>query len=800
MGPRRVSIKTKLAAALAVPLIALSVVAGLEVARSLQEAEEVRKQTDLATASIGPSGLINALQHERNYSSLWLLGAHELVDLPVDSIEEARANTDAARQAFALEVADKGEDVARIYSPALAELDRLATLRGNIDSYDGPRVVTEFNQVAEDSFLGFSELVTSLADRNSQLVTEIEDHELRRGVQLIDMSSREIDHIARFVRLGLLGAVTGDRRVADPPEIAEASMAVTASLDNHYAILDLARDRYAAAGDELEIESAATGIIEMGPQIIETGVVDVPAMLEGISLEDDESYYGFVSDVSGIVQARADDLNAAAAARSRWYIATALLVVAAAVVAILAVSRSIVRPLKELTRQSIAMAEDHLPNAVRKVLDAPVGEDVEVPDLAPVTVSSRDEVADVADTLNRVQTAALDLAVDQAMLRRNVADAFVNLARRNQNLIARQLDFITELERNETRTTTLENLFRLDHHATRMRRNAESLLVLAGVEGSRKWGGPVNLTDVVRAAVGEVEDFKRVVITTMDGATVVGSVASDLAHLLAELIENALQFSPPERTVEINGRSRGGGYLLLVVDDGMGMTREELAAANERLEFGAPQTIAPSRYLGHHVAGNLARRHGIRVTLHPTPCSGVTAAVAVPPSLVAGEMPVPVAGYRPPVLEAPAPGELAAPAGPPTPAPLPPLPSLPSLAALPSQPVPVAEPVRPEPITAPVTMVDLASRVVAPRVVRTDPDAPPLTRRVPGAQPPVTAVHGLHSDGGNGDGDGDGSNGNGDHADGPPPPGSADDVYRLLTDYTDGIRRGRDEASPVSSR
>ena len=535
----------------------------------------------------------------------------------------------------------------------------------------------------------------------------------------------------------------------------------------------------------------------MGPQIIETGVVDVPAMLEGISLEDDESYYGFVSDVSGIVRARADDLNAAAAARSRWYIATALLVVAAAVVAILAVSRSIVRPLKELTRQSIAMAEDHLPNAVRKVLDAPVGEDVEVPDLAPVTVSSRDEVADVADTLNRVQTAALDLAVDQAMLRRNVADAFVNLARRNQNLIARQLDFITELERNETRTTTLENLFRLDHHATRMRRNAESLLVLAGVEGSRKWGGPVNLTDVVRAAVGEVEDFKRVVITTMDGAAVVGSVASDLAHLLAELIENALQFSPPERTVEINGRSRGGGYLLLVVDDGMGMTREELAAANERLEFGAPQTIAPSRYLGHHVAGNLARRHGIRVTLHPTPCSGVTAAVAVPPSLVAGEMPVPVAGYRPPVLEAPAPGELAGPAGPPTPAPLPPLPSLPSLAALPSQPVPVAGPVRPEPIAAPVTMVDLASRVVAPRVVRTDPDAPPLTRRVPGAQPPVTAVHGLHGDGGNGDGDG--SNGNGDHADAPPP-GSADDVYRLLTDYTDGIRRGRDEASPVSSR
>jgi signal transduction histidine kinase len=799
MGPRRVSIKTKLAAALAVPLMALSVVAGLEVMRSLEAADEVRKQTDLATASIGPSGLINALQHERNYSALWLLGADVFVDLPVDSLAEARAATDAARSAFALEVADKGEEVARIYSPALAELDRLTSLRDSVDAYTGPRIYTEFNQVAEDSFLGYSDLVTALADRNSELVTEVEDHELRRGVQLIDMSSREIDHIAKFVRLGLLGAVRGDRRLADPAEISDASMAITAALNNHYAILDFARGPYEAAGKELEVESAATGVIEMGPRIVETGTVDIPAMLTGISLEDDESYYGFLTDVSNILQARADHLNDVAAARSRWYIAAAALVVAAAVVAILAVSRSIVGPLKDLTRQSIAMAERHLPDAVRKVLEAPVVEDLEVPHVQPVTVRSRDEVADVAETLNTVQNAALDLAVDQAILRRNVADAFVNLARRNQNLIARQLDFITELERNETRTTALENLFKLDHHATRMRRNAESLLVLAGAEGARKWSGPVNLTDVVRAAVGEVEDFRRVVITTMDGASVVGSVASDLAHLLAELIDNAIQYSPPDRTVEVNGRTRGGGYLLLVKDDGIGMDNDEMAAANDRLEFGAPTTIAPSRYLGHYVAGNLARRHGVSVRLHATPCAGVTAAVELPPALVTGEVAGPVTGYRPAVLEehAPAPlagaAEPAEPSGPPTPAPLPPLPPLPSLTTLPSRTEsvtpPVYEPIRPP---APVT-VDLASRVVAPRVVRSDPHAPPLTRRVPGAQPPVTEVHGMSRT--DAPGAGPGANG---HDAGAPAPGSPDDVYRLLTDYADGVRRGHDEVS-VSS-
>jgi signal transduction histidine kinase len=791
MGPRRVSIKTKLAAALAVPLVALSVVAGLEVMRSLDAATKVRRQTDLATASIGPSGLINALQHERNYSALWLLGAEVFVDLPVDSLEEARAGTDAARSAFALEVADKGEEVARIYSPALAELDRLAGLRDSVDAYTGPRIYTEFNQVAEDSFLGYSELVTALADRNSELVTEVEDHELRRGVQLIDMSSREIDHIAKFVRLGLLGAVRGDRRVSDPGEISDASMAITAALNNHYAILDFARGPYEEAGDELEVESAATGVIEMGPRIIETGTVNIQEMLTAISLADDESYYGFLTDVSEILQARADHLNDVAAARSRWYIAAAALVVAAAVVAILAVSRSIVGPLKDLTRQSIAMAERHLPNAVREVLEAPVVDDVQVPDLPPVTVKSRDEVADVAETLNTVQYAALDLAVDQAMLRRNVADAFVNLARRNQNLIARQLDFITDLERNETRTTALENLFKLDHHATRMRRNAESLLVLAGVEGARKWSGPVNLTDVVRAAVGEVEDFRRVIITTMDGASVVGSVASDLAHLLAELIDNAIQYSPPDRTVEVNGRTRGGGYLLLVIDDGIGMDEDEMAAANERLEFGAPTTIAPSRYLGHYVAGNLAARHGITVRLHPTPCAGVTAAVELPPSLVTGEVASPVSGYRPPVLDGHEPAGLPEPSGPPTPAPLPSLPPLPSLTTLPTRPEsvapPVYEPIRP---TAAVTTVDLASRVVAPRVVRSDPDAPPLTRRVPGAQPPVTEVHGMSRNGADAAG---GLGGNGHESGAGPAFGSADDVYRMLTDYADGVRRGQGE-------
>jgi hypothetical protein len=262
----------------------------------------------------------------------------------------------------------------------------------------------------------------------------------------------------------------------------------------------------------------------------------------------------------------------------------------------------------------------------------------------------------VGEALNTVQDTALDLAVEQAVLRRNIADSFVNLGRRNQNLLGRQLDFITELETNEISPDTLGNLFRLDHLATRMRRNAESLLVLAGIEPARKWAAPVRLTDVIRAALGEVEDYQRVTVRGVEPATVIGAAAADLAHLLAELIENALVFSPPDQNVDIRGRSRPEGYTLAIIDSGMGMDPADIEAANRRLAGAESFTIAPSKYLGHYVAGNLAARHGIGVRLDNSPGNGITATVNIPPALlttdtVAG---VPVAPYADDATGAPA--------------------------------------------------------------------------------------------------------------------------------------------------
>lgn len=300
-------------------------------------------------------------------------------------------------------------------------------------------------------------------------------------------------------------------------------------------------------------------------------------------------------------------------------------------------SRWITRPLTSLLEHAEEVAESWLPHAVQQILDTPPGAKLVVPEVPRGPVTGRDEMAAVAEALRSVQASSLALAAEQVTIRRSAAESFLNLGRRNQNLLTRQIDFITELERNESDPDTLEGLFRLDHLATRMRRNAESLLLLAGVESPRQWSAPVKLGDVVRAALGEVEDYQRVVIRHLEPAEILGPSAADVAHLAAELIENALSFSPPDQQVEIKGRLTVSGYTLAISDNGHGMTAAEIEEANRRLSAPEEFSVAPSRYLGHLVAAHLARRLGAVVSLHDSPAGGLTARVEVPMALLANE-------------------------------------------------------------------------------------------------------------------------------------------------------------------
>jgi anti-sigma regulatory factor (Ser/Thr protein kinase) len=243
-------------------------------------------------------------------------------------------------------------------------------------------------------------------------------------------------------------------------------------------------------------------------------------------------------------------------------------------------------------------------------------------------------VAAVADALNGVHQRAIELAVDQAALRRNVAEAFMNLGRRNQNLVARQLDLISQLEQHEDDPSTMEELFHLDHLATRMRRNAESLLVMAGTGAGSPWADAASAVDVVRAASAGVEDYRRLRLRHFDHAVIAAAATGDVVHILAELMENALSFSPPHATVELYGRALPTGYTISVVDNGIGMTAEERDFANARLEGGGNLSEAANRHLGLVVAGRLAARQGISVGLHDADAGGIAARLRIPPELI----------------------------------------------------------------------------------------------------------------------------------------------------------------------
>ncbi len=240
----------------------------------------------------------------------------------------------------------------------------------------------------------------------------------------------------------------------------------------------------------------------------------------------------------------------------------------------------------------------------------------------------------MADAFDRVQRSAFELATEQAVLRRNATDSLVSLGRRNQNLVRRQISFINKLEHEDADPATLANLFELDHLATRMRRNAESLLVLAGESSPRSWSTPLSVNDVLRAALSEVEEYRRVTLRRIEPAFVTGSVVVEIAHLLAELVENALSFSPPDSDVEIEGRRTSAGYLVAIVDHGFGMDTQALAEANVRLSGTASFMAEPTRFLGHFVVGALARKCGIEVRLGEAPAAGVVARVLIPAGLL----------------------------------------------------------------------------------------------------------------------------------------------------------------------
>ncbi|WP_328504120.1 nitrate- and nitrite sensing domain-containing protein [Streptomyces sp. NBC_00457] len=308
-----------------------------------------------------------------------------------------------------------------------------------------------------------------------------------------------------------------------------------------------------------------------------------------------------------------------------------LLAVAASLVISVRIGRALVVELVSLRNSALEIARRKLPEAMRKLR---AGEEIDVGAEAPPGPAAEDEAGQVAEALATVHRAALRAAVERAELASGISGVFVNLARRSQVLVHRQLSLLDSMERRSDDPNELSDLFRLDHLTTRMRRHAESLIILSGAAPGRAWRMPVSLTNVVRAAVSEVEDYARVEVRQLPETAVIGTAVADLTHLLAEIVENAAQFSPPHTRVRITGEPVGNGYVLEVEDRGLGMGKETLAEANRRIEQSEALDLFDSDRLGLFVVSRLAARHGVKVHLRTSPYGGTTAVVLLPTALL----------------------------------------------------------------------------------------------------------------------------------------------------------------------
>ncbi|WP_406206693.1 nitrate- and nitrite sensing domain-containing protein [Kitasatospora sp. NBC_01560] len=296
------------------------------------------------------------------------------------------------------------------------------------------------------------------------------------------------------------------------------------------------------------------------------------------------------------------------------------------------IGRGLARELIGLRNAANELAGTRLPSVMLRLRK---GEAVDVATEAPELEFGPAEVGQVGRAINAVQRAAVEAAVEQAELRRGVSAVFVNLARRSQVLLHRQLTLLDTMERRTEDPAELEDLFKVDHLTTRMRRHAEGLIILAGGSPGRAWRKPVRMVDVVRAAVGEVEDYARVTVRPFPGTGLLGSAVADVTHLVAELVENAAVFSPPNTQVTVQGEVVAHGFALEIDDRGLGLGEQATAEINERLAVEQEFDLADTDRLGLFVVSRLARRHGIRVHLRPSPYGGTTAVVLIPRELLA---------------------------------------------------------------------------------------------------------------------------------------------------------------------
>ncbi|MFH8975389.1 nitrate- and nitrite sensing domain-containing protein [Streptomyces sp. NPDC017890] len=657
VSPRNWRVTTRLNAILLIPVLVGLVMGGFQVKSSIdtwQDAEDAESTARLVQASLGYAG---ALYNERDLTAAPLLQGNGQEDA---TVTKARKATDEAADTF---------DEAAQGMPGKAGLERrLKVFREQEPKLQTLRVAAYTSKLkgveTEEGYTGIAHPLMEFANELGLGTGNITSY--GRTVYAISLTKAALS-LERSIGMHMLV-----KPGPDPSHLASQRVALSS-----YAYLErIAIEEYIGGGTEADAQK-----LEDAQARLKT---DGAAMAEEAKAKDPDyvpppaNPTTMVSELAGLdstgTGARADLAEQGITPENWWAVNTlkfdaygkiesdladkavteastiaddaerdAYITGAAVVIALLAafilagmVARQMSRSMRQLRNAAFGIAEQRLPMLVDQLSRTDPGRvDTRV---QPIPITSTDEIGEVARAFDQVHREAVRLASEQAMLRGNINAIFTNLSRRNQSLIEGQLSLITDLENNEADPDQLENLFRLDHLATRMRRNGENLLVLAGEEPGRRWDQPVPLVDVLRAASSEVEQYERIELSGVPEAEIHGRAVTDLVHLLAELLENATTFSSPQTKVRVTAtRLPDGRVMVEIHDKGIGLTAEDFADINHKLANPPTVDAAISQRMGLFVVGRLSDRHGIRVQLRPSgEQAGTTSLVMLPDAITHG--------------------------------------------------------------------------------------------------------------------------------------------------------------------
>ncbi|MEU4569645.1 nitrate- and nitrite sensing domain-containing protein [Micromonospora sp. NPDC023956] len=625
--------RTKLAAVLIIPSVAFLVLAGVQTRGLVGQAGVLNGFAEQVTIGREIIDVVHQLQQERDRSAgelaaMRVTGAEAVRGDPVATLKPLQAATDASMQRLrraAEPLADSDAAWRVTYSETLEAYEQVVYIRSAI----APGVLSSATILGNYHRL-IDELLNLLAEPSPGEDAPALSDAVLRYVQLArvkELSSRIRAQLYVAGRAGRYGAedqvLLTDLRAQQLTALGAFRVAATADQIRRY--------------DQTSLDPAFVSATRLEEQSLPVGGAD-PALLPATQWwAASEQRHELLRQVeAGVLEDAVTQADEARGAQLRQTLLVLGGIVAVLLVALLIsvlIGRSIARSMRLLRGQALRIAQLELPEALERLRTVTGG--VPEIDVSPAVVRSLDEIGELAEAFVAVHRSAVSVAMEQATMRRNVNAMFVNLARRSQVLVERQLELLDELEREESDPDQLDNLFKLDHLAARMRRNDESLLVLSGSETRRRWNRPVGLGSVLLAAGAEIEQYQRLRHESVADLYVVGHVVGELVHLLAELLENATAFSRPDTVVRVTARAVAGGAVIEIADEGLGMSPSVLEQTNRLLASPPPADVAASERMGLFVVGHLAARHDIDVRLCGGGREGLVARVMLPAVLLA---------------------------------------------------------------------------------------------------------------------------------------------------------------------